>query len=302
MLHILNGDATLALLKQSSVQGAFLVWKDMLMEGPVAPAGTKSRKKTGPGDVGLDLEARAAFLRDRFGINPRKYLAGMKAFFAAYLKAAKGKEEVVFWFEEDFFCQIHLVYLLAHLPAPLRRKGRASLICPEKPLGVRLPPAFPKLLAGRLPIGPKLITLATKVWKAYALSSDKGWESLLRWSQTGKGFEPWPRLRGGLRSHLGRLPAANGKLNAMETALLRSLASGTMPFHQFARKVWSEPLVRPLGLGDLQVARYALDLAARREPLLAITGPGSAPAKGKPIRSSEWTLRLTAKGKALLAA
>ena len=35
MLHVVNGDATLALLKQSAVAGTFLVWRDMLMEGPV---------------------------------------------------------------------------------------------------------------------------------------------------------------------------------------------------------------------------------------------------------------------------
>ncbi|HKP94717.1 MAG TPA: hypothetical protein VJ385_03070 [Fibrobacteria bacterium] len=301
MLHVLNGDATLALLKQSSVKGEFLVWKDMLMEGPVSPPKAPARKKTAPAGIGLDLEARAAFLRDQYGIGPAAYLSGMKAFFSAYAKAAKGKEEVVFWFEEDFFCQIHLAYLLAHLPAPLRRKGRAHVICPEKPLGVRLPGAFPKLLAGRLPVEPKLITLAAKVWKAYALSSAKGWESLLQWAQSGKGFEPWPLLRGGLRSHLGRLPAANGKLNAMETAMLHALGPGTLPFHHFVRKVWSEPLVRPLGLGDLQMARYALDLAIRSEPWIAITGPGSAPAKGKPIRFGEWKLHLTAAGKSKLA-
>ncbi|MDB5048041.1 MAG: DNA-directed polymerase subunit sigma [Fibrobacteres bacterium] len=294
MLHILNGDATLALLKQSSVKGTFLVWKDMLMEGPVTPA-----KGTGPG--GLDWNARAAFMRDTYGIDPKKYLAGMKAFFTAYGKAAKGKEEVVFWFEEDFFCQIHLVYLLATLPEPLKRKGRAHIICPEKALGVRLPGAFPKLLAGKLPLEPTLLTLASKVWKAYALSSSKGWESLLKWAQSGKGFEPWPLLRSGLRSHLGRLPSANGKLNALDTALLHVLSPGTLPFQQFVRKVWSEPLVRPLGLGDLQVARYALDLARRPKPLLLIEGADRDPAKGKPIRSAEWKLHLTSEGRARLA-
>ena len=301
MLHILNGDATLALLKQSSVKGTFLVWKDMLMEGPVP----SSKAKSGSGNAGgIDWAVRAAFLRDRFGIDSRKYLAGMKAFFAAYEKAAKGKAEVVFWFEEDFFCQIHLAYLLATLPASLKRKGRASIICPEKPLGVRLPAAFPKLLAGRLPIEPALVTLASKVWKAYALSSSKGWESLLQWAQSGKGFEPWPMLKGGLRSHLGRLPAANGKLNPMETALLRSLALGALPFQAFARKIWSEPVVRPLGLGDLQIARYALDLATRPEPLIVIAGPDHAPVKhlkGRPIRFEGWKLSLTGAGKALLA-
>jgi hypothetical protein len=296
MLHVLNGDATLGLIKESPVKGTFLVWKDMLMEGPVAPV------KGG----GLDLEARAAFLNRQYGIDPEKYLADMRAFFKALDKAAKGKDEVVFWFEEDFFCQIHLVYLLANLPEPLKRKGRATIICPEKPLGVRLPAAFPKLLAGRIPLEPALLTLAAKVWSAYSASSSKGWDGFLKWARSesgrsGKGFETWPLLKSGLRSHLGRLPSANGHPNAMETALLRSASTGNSAFSQFVRRVWSEPLVRPLGLGDMQVARYALDLSLRNKPLLAIEGPDSKPAPGKPFRFAEWKLHLTAEGKARLA-
>ncbi len=311
MLHILNGDATLSLLKQGPIKGRFLVWRDMLMEGPVSAVGKDKRAKGGKSAWsawpaiaragGIDWDARAAFLRDQYGIKPAKFLAGMKAFFTAYEKAAKGKDEVVFWFEEDFFCQIHLVYLLAHLPKSLRRKGRVSIICPEKPLGVRLPAAFPKLQAGRLPVEPALLTLSARVWKAYSLSSSQGWSAFLKWARSGKGFERWPLLKGGLRSHLGRLPAANGKPNAVAAAFLQALAAGPLGFPQFARKAWAAPMIRPLGLGDLQVARYALDLAAAAEPLLAIEGPGSAPAKGKPIMPAEWKLHLTAAGKAALS-
>ena len=306
MLHILNGEATHALLKQSAVKGPCLVWKDMLMEGPVSPTRVaKAKTPSLPASAragGIDWEARAAFLRDSYGINPRKFLAGMQAFFAAYDKAAKGKEEVVFWFEEDFFCQIHLVYLLAHLPEALKRKGRASIICPEKPLGVRLPAAFPKLLAARLPVEPALIRLSAKVWQAYSLSSTKGWSAFLKWAQTGKGFARWPLLKGGLRSHLGRLPAADGKPNAVETAVLQALASGALAFPPFLRRVWMDARVKPLGLGDLQVARYALDLSIGPKPLILIEGPGNAPARGKPIKAGEWKLQLTAQGKARLAA
>jgi hypothetical protein len=320
MLHVVNGDATLALLKQSSVKGKFLVWRDMLMEGPVssakaAPAerGTAkaaSAKGRSPKAVsksaaarggGLDWQARAAFLRDRFGIPSRKYLSGVKAFASAYDKAAKGKDEVVFWFEEDFFCQIHLVYILAHLPEPLKRKGRASIICPEKPLGVRLPAAFPKLLAGRLPVTAALTSLAAKVWKAYSLSSSKGWADFLKWARTGKGFEAWPMLKTGLRSHLGRLPSADGHLNAVDTALLHALSIGPLPFAQFARKAWSEPIVKPLGLGDLQVARYALDLAQGPDPLIALDGADAALEKDKPEGFADWKLQLTAEGRSRLA-
>ena len=196
MLHVANGDATLALLRQGGVEGTFLVWKDMLMEGPIPSDG-------GP----IDLKARATFLHAKYGANPKKYQAGMQALFAALAKAARGKSEVVLWFEEDFFCQIHLAYLLAHLPAALRRKGRVSLVCPDKPLGVRLPVAFPKLFANRLPLARPLMDLAARVWKAYAANSAAGWNAFLEWAKSGDGFALWPALKTGLRAHLGRLPS-----------------------------------------------------------------------------------------------
>jgi hypothetical protein len=208
---------------------------------------------------------------------------------------------VVFWFEEDFFCQIHLVYLLAHLPTGLKAKGRAWVICPEKPLGVRLPSAFAKLLDGRLPLEPALLTLASKVWKAFSASSVEGWDDFLKWAQSGDGFAPWPLLKSGLRAHLGRLPTANGSLSAMETALLRSLSDGPLDFAHFARRVWSEPMVRPLGLGDMQIARYALDLASRARPLLYIEGSESSPGPGQGIHPGDWKLHLTDAGFARFA-
>jgi hypothetical protein len=294
MLHVVNGDAALSLLGQSPVEGTFLVWKDMLMEGPIPSDG-------GP----IDLKARAAFLGAKYGADAKKYQAGMKALFAALARAAKGKskEEVVLWFEEDFFCQIHLVYLLAHLPAPLRRKGRVSVICPDKPLGARLPAAFPRLLANRLPLERGLSTLAGKVWKAYAADSIAGWETFLEWARSGDGFAPWPSLKTGLRAHLGRLPTVHGGPNALETALLRSLAAGpdefpSTTFAHYARRVWSEPMVRPLGLGDLQIARYVLDLSELPQPLIAIEG--KRPAPGRAPDPSAWKLRLTAAGQVRL--
>jgi hypothetical protein len=287
MLHVVNGDAALALLKQSPVEGTFLVWKDMLMEGPIPADG-------GP----IDLKARAAFLHAKYGADPKKYQAAMKGLFAALAKAERGKAEVVLWFEEDFFCQIHLAYLLAHLPAGLRRKGRVSIVCPDKPLGARLPAAFSKLLANRLPLGRALLDLAARVWKAYAANSPAGWEAFLEWARSGEGFAPWPALKQGLRAHLGRLPAAQGGPNALETALLRPLADGPLDFPHYARRVWSEPAVKPLGLGDMQIARYALDLSEAPQPVIALEG--SRPGPGQAPAPEDWKLRLTEAGRACL--
>src|SRR3954468_9732075 len=89
MIHIVNGHSTLALLKETPIQGTFLVWKDMLMEGPVSP--TK-------GKAGMDWKARAVHLKEQFGIDGKDYLAGVKDFFKTLERVARGNEEVTFWF------------------------------------------------------------------------------------------------------------------------------------------------------------------------------------------------------------
>ena len=45
MLHVLNGDATAAVFAGASLTGERLVWRDILVEGPVA-AGTGSWSAT----------------------------------------------------------------------------------------------------------------------------------------------------------------------------------------------------------------------------------------------------------------
>ncbi len=291
MLHVLNGDSTLALLKQSTVKGDFLVWKEMLMEGPTPEV------KTG----GLDWKGRSVYLKNSFGIDPKSYLSGIQRFFKTLNRAAETDSEVTFWFEEDFFCQINLIYLIAHLPAPLLRRGRAFVICPEKPLSIRLASSMDRLYAARTPLDPAIVTLSKKVWQAHSLSTTKGWESLLTWAQASKGFAAWPLLQRGLRCQLGRRPAPNGGLNALEKGMLKAVSEGPVSFPQFFRRTWMDPEIRPLGLSERQIARYALDFSAQGLPLLKIEGRGSSPTPGKRPVTAAWKLSLSTEGKAIFA-
>ena len=77
-----------------------------------------------------------------------------------------------------------------------------------------------------------------------------------------------------------------------------SLAAGPSDFGHYARRVWSESMVKPLGLGDMQIARYALDLSALPQPLITIVGKHPAP--GRAPDPAGWKLRLTEAGKVRL--
>ena len=99
-------------------------------------------------------------------------------------------------------------------------------------------------------------------------------------------FACWPRLRRGLKAHLDRRPASAGPyrgLGSVEAALVQAVrASGKRPlsFSEAFRQVTSHPLVRPLGLGDLQVARIARDLAAREDAPIRLLGAGKGKSGG----------------------
>jgi hypothetical protein len=93
MLHIVNGDATVAQLGVAALPGDVLVWRDILVEGPV--------------DATLGLEAlaarRAPWLARRLGIAPDHYAENARAQ-ARGLAEAPAHDEIVLWFEQDLFC------------------------------------------------------------------------------------------------------------------------------------------------------------------------------------------------------
>ena len=272
-LHVVNGDSTLGLLRKAAVPGEFLVFPDMLMEGPLI------RRKEG-----LDRAARAEFLTKEYGV-PRKAAAErIRNFNRALLLAAKGSGEVTLWFEEDAFCQVNLLYLLANLPAGLRKPGRLSLICPARPLGRRSPRDLERFFARRSPVSKERIALSRKAWAAVSgASSQARLERLLGEKEA---FEAWPLLRRGLKAWSW---ARRGGLEKALMAALRG-ASKPVPFPEVFRKVIERPGIRSLGLGDAQVARLALDLAAGPEPALRITGRAAG---SGPMSCGKWKVALS---------
>jgi len=100
MLHVLNGDcAAEAFAEVRPAAEPRLVWRDILMEGPL---GDELR-----GD-GL-AHARAAYLERHFGIDEGQYAEEVRQAEAGLDDGAR-HEEVVLWFEEDLFCYVNLLY------------------------------------------------------------------------------------------------------------------------------------------------------------------------------------------------
>jgi hypothetical protein len=98
MLHILNGDSTAGILKQSGVQGELLSWREALMAGPT------------PQNLSLDqwIGVRAKHLAEAYQLafeDCKKDLSTLYAGLQTFLQ----HDEVVLWFEHDLFCQIKMI-------------------------------------------------------------------------------------------------------------------------------------------------------------------------------------------------
>jgi DNA-binding SARP family transcriptional activator len=118
MLHITNGDAAAAGLREAHVPGEVAVVADVLHEGPCVTS--------------LDsdewCERRARYLAEAGYAAYDEALERLVEADAA-LHAAAGHEEVVLWFEHDLFDQLLLLRVLAWFATRPGAPARLSLVC-----------------------------------------------------------------------------------------------------------------------------------------------------------------------------
>ena len=262
MLHLLNGDATLAVFP-ATLPGGRAVWRDIMTEGPPLD------------DGGL----RAAWLAPRLGVPPDEYERGW-AEGQAMLTRAAAEDEVILWFEQDLFCAVNLWFVVARLPSttPL------WLVFPPlgetfSGLGTLTASELAPLFESRRRLDGEARAEATALWRAYA-SSDPA--ALV---ETPAAF---PFAGDAVRLHLGRFPSTAHGVDEIEAATLRALIPGPRTFGDLFRAVTQAPPHRRHGMGDVQYAAVLRDL----RPLVAIDGV-TAP-------FTAWRVTLTGEGAEVL--
>ena len=248
MLHVLNGDETRRVFERAGLAGDVLVWRDILVEGPV----------TADTDAVPALDARTAFLAERLAIDRDTYTRGAREQ-AAGLDNARGHDEVVLWFEQDLFCAVNLWRLLdwfAHRPpAP-----RLSLVYPStedvKGLGALAPERLAALFGERMPVTEETLALGRRAWTAYASADPFDTAPLVDREDAALPF-----VRGAFRCHLGRFPSVANGLNELESTTLAALRREPRDFGALFRDVTGHPRVRRHGMGDVQFAAAVRGLA-----------------------------------------
>jgi hypothetical protein len=269
MLHIANGDAFAARLREGQVGREIVSWDDMMSEGPL-PNGLRDE---------ADWRFRAQTLaQDYPGLDPDAYVRAAAERLTRVGKAA-AHEEVVLWFDEELFCQANLCHLLDWL-------ARET---PDATLSLVLDPAttavggLRELLAERETVSRPRMVLARAFWNALSSADPTGVPRLLR-----ADLSAWPSLAVGLRAHLARFPDARG-LDGVEEELLKILARGPVGFPELFAAWHETPLARACGFGDAQIA-----IALRRlAPLASIDRPRED--------FMRWRLAATPEGQRVLA-
>ncbi len=248
MLHVLNGDETRRVFERAGLAGDVLVWRDILVEGPV----------TADADAVPALDARAAFLADRLAIDRDTYTRGAHEQ-AAGLERARGLDEVVLWFEQDLFCAVNLWRVLdwfAHRP-PV---PKLSLVYPStddvKGLGVLEPERLATLFGERRPVTEETLALGRHAWAGYVSTDPLDTAPLVDREDAALPF-----VRGAFRCHLGRFPSVANGLNELESTTLAALRREPRDFGALFREVTAHPRVRRHGMGDVQFAAAVRGLA-----------------------------------------
>ena len=290
MLHILNGDATANVLKETELSGELLPWREALVAGPT------------PRDLSFEewINLRANHLSEDY----EKTVDECKASLLnqeEVLRTFSKHEEVVLWFEHDLFCQVNLIYLLNFFSKQKENQTRLSLICIGdfpgivnfKGLGHLSPAQLASLFEQRQNITQNMLELGHEAWAAYCSANPTAIETFLQ-----KDSSELPFLKEALLAHLVRFPALKNGLGRVEKVALDLITGGIDQFKPlFPMFGELEPVY---GFGDAQFWNHLKYLSKLKAPLITILGVNEI---DRALSNDEFTysfFKVTEKGKAIL--
>lgn len=258
-LHVLNGDATATQFKRTRIAGDYIVWRELLSEGPVIYDETYEKF----------WKTRIEFLGKTYGDSDSKCKLKVLDEFRK-LDNFADYDEVILWFEHDLACQINLMFLLNWFSTKELGNTKLSLICLNqypgignfRGLGQLSPGQLSKLLPKRQTIRDHDLQFAALIWKAYCSSDPRQLERLVN----SEDFSRFPYLKNVLVAHLQRFPWTDNGLNKIERELLAIVTNGADSENAIIQEMLDRDKV--LGVTDLQIKSQLKRLG----PLLGSNG------------------------------
>ncbi|MDV7186260.1 DUF1835 domain-containing protein [Lutibacter sp. TH_r2] len=252
ILHVVNGDSTAKILKESNIQGDILVWHEMLCEGPLD-------KEVGSDTFWMN---RYNFFKNEFNVERLEYFdKTIKKI--VQLEDLEGVNEVVLWFEYDLFCQINLLATCSYLLKNYRKDVTYSLVCVgyEKgkdklqTLSDYTSEEYPKLLENKIKITKANLEFTDKCWEVYVKNNK---EELQNYKFKNPKFWYLPKA---IEQHLKRFPLENG-LNEIQNKILQIIQANSFSEKEIVRELllWQNAET-VYGFGDLQYFNYLKKLS-----------------------------------------
>lgn len=233
ILNITNGDCAAEIMKKADIPGSFLLWRDVLHEGPV------------PGNISFpELSAvRKDFIASRGWGKAEK----IRQHFIERdneLNSIDKYDKVVLWFEHDLYDQLQLLQILDWLHDNPIDATEKSIICINRYLGQLSPAEMRDLLKLEEPIAQAHLLLANKAWSAFRAPSPGQWYGLLN---IDTGFLPF--LKGAVIRLLEEYPSSTNGLSRTAQQALKIVSEGeTRPGRIFNR---NQELEDRMFMGDL---------------------------------------------------
>jgi hypothetical protein len=260
VFHIHNGDRSAGTLKESNIAGEHFAFREALIAG-ATPQGLSNEEW---------LTVRAKSLTDDYTLDFQKCYDDLLQQ-QETLSTLGNHEEVILWFEHDWFCQLHLVYLLQYIAEMNLPQIVLSLVCINKfpgkenfrGLGELNPEQMASLFDKRTAVTDAQKHLAQQVWQAYCSPMPEALTSLLH-----QDTSALPFLKAALQKHLAQFPSTQNGLGIIENTALQLLQDGHKKFSElFPAFGKAEPV---FGLGDAQFWNNLKRLAQATEPALLI--------------------------------
>lgn len=216
-LNITNGDAAANVIKQSTIAGDVLPWRDPMHHGPF-PANlslselgkTRAAYLAGPDGNAADIE-RDFQLRDQ------------------HLRASDSYDKITLWFEHDLLDQLQILQILDWFCDAGSEGTVLEIICVDRfpgkadfrGIGELTTDQMRSLTELRRPVTDKMLALAASGWAAFRSSDPSDLSAFLD-----NDLGDLPFLAAALHRHLQEFPHTPTGLNQTETQLLRLMADG----------------------------------------------------------------------------
>ncbi|MEH6651728.1 MAG: DUF1835 domain-containing protein [Motiliproteus sp.] len=283
-LHITNGDSAGELLRQSTIDGDILVWRDLIFQGPRNPGW--------PSDATLD--ARAQFLNDFSGggIGHDAIRQDLQQCYQR-LSQADDYQQIVLWFDGCLHDQSVLVHVLSCLPESVIERtellciARFSRIEPFDGLGQLSPQQLASCYPQRQSISTAQREYGRQIDSAFADADSVRLQQLANNPQP-----PLPLLPAAIDRWQQEQPDPKtgfGKLHCLALEAIRQGAdSPTKLFHAVASSD-----THPQYWGDLTLWHKVNELAEQQPALIKISGPADRlPLTASPAELKSFQLTL----------